>query len=104
MEIREESYEVYKGLQRPLVFKGFKGKFIYWMAGGVLTSFILSAAVNFFLGAFGAICFGMVSVGSVIFYINKKQKDGIYSKDKTLGIIYLETNYKAKRFEKEQKH
>lgn len=96
-------FEVYKGLQKPLVFKGIKGKFIYWSAGGILGAFFLSFGMNYLLGAFPAIAIAMVLVGGVMFFINKKQKDeGIYSKDKTFGIIRIEPNYKLKRFEEKQ--
>ena len=34
-------FKVYKGLQRPLVFKNLKGKFIGWGAAALITSFLL---------------------------------------------------------------
>ncbi|MFL0137689.1 DUF4133 domain-containing protein [Tenacibaculum maritimum] len=97
-----EPYLVYKGLQKPLVFKGIKGKFIYWSAGGILTSFFLSFGFNYLLGAFPALLIAMCLIGGLMFYVNKKQKnEGIYSKDKTFGVIRINPTYKMKKFEKE---
>ena len=101
MEKKKIEYEVYKGLQKPLIFKGIKGKFIYWMAGGIIASFILSFLINYLLGTIISLIFAMCTIGGVIFYCTKKQKtEGIYSKDKTTGILYIETNYKFKKIEK----
>ena len=86
--IQEEGYEIYKGLQKPLVFKGFKGRFIYWMGGGLLGSFLLCVifcvAVSYVAGGIVLIV-GVVGTGMLV---NKKQKNGVHSKTRTKGVVY----------------
>ena len=47
-------YNVYRGLQKPLVFKSFKGRYIYWGLGsvllGLLTAMLISSIVNILTG------------------------------------------------------
>jgi len=49
------SFPVYKGLQKPMVYKGFKGKFIYWGVGLLLAALVIGALtmaiINMYLGA-----------------------------------------------------
>ena len=40
------SYNVYKGLQKPLIFKGFKGKFIYIGGACIISALLLCAIVS----------------------------------------------------------
>lgn len=82
-------YSVYKGLQKPLVFKGFKGKFIYWGLASLLSGLIFGALtmtlVNMWLGA-------LVLVGSILgglFYTAGKQKSGLHTKCRTRNIYIL---------------
>ena len=51
-------FKVYKGLQRPLVFKNLKGKFIGWGAAALITSFLLCVLVGNLVG----VLFGMVTL------------------------------------------
>jgi hypothetical protein len=82
-------YAVYKGLQKPLIFKGFKGKYIYWGLGSVLIGLVLGALtmslVNMWLGA-------IVLIGSIVgglFYTAGKQKGGLHSKSRASNIFIL---------------
>ena len=81
-------YAIYKGLQKPLVYRGFKGKFIFWGVGALLAGLVLGgltiALVNMWLGA-------LVLIGCVVgglLYIANKQKNGLHSKsaDKAICI------------------
>lgn len=87
-------YEVHKGLQKPLVFKGYKGRFIYWMAGGLLLSFLLCVVccitISYPVGG-GVIILGCLGT---ILLVNNKQKDGVHSKNKTKGVVYINPNIK----------
>jgi len=82
-------YAVYKGLQKPLIFKGFKGKFIYWGLGFLLSGLVLGALtmslINMWLGA-------TVLIGSIVgglLFTAAKQKGGLHSKSRTSGILIL---------------
>ncbi len=87
--MKEESYEVYKGLQKPLVFKGYKGRFIYWMAGGLFVSFILCVILCISIGyLYGGIAL-VVGASTTVFFVNLKQKEGVHSKKKDVGVYQL---------------
>jgi len=98
---KNKEYTVYKGLQKPLVFKTFKGKYIYWAAGGVLGAFVLCILfcllVSYAAGGIALIA-GIISVFA---FVDKKQKGGIHSKSKVIGIVPIKPNFKTRNFEKE---
>ena len=82
-------FAVYKGLQKPLIFRGFRGKFIYWGLGTLLAGLVLGALtmslVNMWLGA-------IVLVGSIVgglLYIAGKQKKGLHDKARATGIYII---------------
>ena len=90
----EKQFAVYKGLQKPLIFRGFKGKFIYWGLGSLLAGLVLGALtmslVNMWLGA-------LVLIGSVVgglLYIAGKQKKGLHEKTRSSGIYIHQLNFK----------
>jgi hypothetical protein len=87
-------FAVYKGLQKPLIFKGFKGKFIYWGLGSVLAGLVLGALtmslINMYLGA-------IVLIGSMVgglLYTAGTQKKGLHNKSRSRGIYIHQVNLK----------
>ena len=81
---------LYKGLKKPLVFKGLKGKYIYYAGGAfastLVLSIILSNVMGFFLGLVLAVFIG----GGSIWYTFKLQKTkGLYNKTKNFDEIYI---------------
>ncbi|BAD51336.1 DUF4133 domain-containing protein [Bacteroides fragilis] len=78
-------FNVYKGLQKPLIFKGFKGKFIYFGAGCVIAGLVLCAVmsmvVSFVWGGITlvVVMFGGLSITAML------QKKGLHNKDKRKG-------------------
>lgn len=82
-------FAVYKGLQKPLIFKGFKGKFIYWGIASLLTGLIAGALVmsliNMWLGAF--VLIGCITGG--LGYTASRQKGGLYAKSRNTNILIL---------------
>jgi len=91
-------FAVYKGLQKPLVFKGFQGKFIYWGIAILLIGLVLGGLtitlVNMWLGA-------IVLAGSVtggLFYIAGKQKKGLHSKTQSRTVLIHSSNLKKLNF------
>lgn len=85
-------YSVYKGLQKPLIFKGFKGRYIFWgigsLVGGLVTAGIVGIIFNIMAGL-GAMA---VVVGAGLFYTSQKQKKGLYDKKSSKGEIYIMDN------------
>jgi hypothetical protein len=87
-------FAIYKGLQKPLIFRGFKGKFIYWGLGSLLAGLVLGALtmslVNMWLGA-------MVLIATIVgglFYIAGKQKKGLHDKSRAKGVYIHPVNLK----------
>ena len=39
-------FPIYKGLQKPLIYKGFQGKFIGWGIGSLVTGVVLGGLIG----------------------------------------------------------
>lgn len=77
----EQSYTIYKGLQKPLEFMGLRGRYIIWAAIGALTG-LLVFAICFFLFSFGVAILSLFAVLSTcIGSIAVKQRRGLHSKN-----------------------
>lgn len=87
-------FQVYKGLQRPLVYRGFKGKFIYWGIGALLAGLVMGALtmalVNMWLGMIVLIA----GIAGGLIYIAKKQGKGLHVKTNSKGIFIHQSNFK----------
>ena len=82
-------FAVYKGLQKPLVFRGFRGKYIYWGISSLLAGLVLGALtmtlVNIWLGV-------LVLAGSIaggLLFIAGKQRKGLHNKATATGIYII---------------
>lgn len=82
-----KSYPIYKGLQKPLTYKGFKGKYIYWALGslilGLLVGAVATALTNMIISGLSA----LASMGSCIAFILYKQNQGLYNRNIYSGIF-----------------
>ncbi len=87
-------YPLYKGLQRPLVFKMFKGRFIYWALGsilaGIITGIIAGAAIS---SLAGLIIMTVVSI-PLLFFTLRKQSKGLYEKKVNEAIFIIEPQHR----------
>lgn len=89
-EIQE--FPVYKGLKKPFVFKGYKGKFIYYAGGGLLLSLIIGAVGTSFNIIFGLLAM-ILGIVATIFIVNHLQKTkGLFNKSKHNNILWLHSN------------
>jgi len=88
-----EVFHVYKGLQKPLVFKMFRGQYIYWGIGsiiiGLLLCMILTSIINLIAGIFS---FAILTGGGLAFTAIQ-QKKGLHSKNRMNGVFILQSNY-----------
>ncbi len=89
------NFAVYKGLQRPLIFKGFKGKFIYWGLASLLSGLVLGALtmslVNMWLGAMVL----LACIAGGLFFTAGKQKGGLHTKSRA-NTIHILNHYGRK--------
>ena len=94
-------YPVFKGLQKPLSFKGLKGKFIAWGVISLVSSLLLgglvSALINIYLG--GVVC--VVAVVGFLAYTLFRQKQGLHSKPRDSG-VFIHQNQLRIRYEKKE--
>jgi len=92
----EEKQKLYKGLQRPLIFKTFKGKFIYWAASSVAISVLgaglMSSIFNSFVGIITLIALAIPSM----MYVIAKQKKGLYNKKRDEGEFIIKQTFRIK--------
>ena len=80
-------YPVFKGLQRPLEFLGFQGRYIYWAAGtagGAIVGFIIGFVAVSFVVALVATTV-ILAFGGVMTFL--KQRKGLHSKNEEKGIF-----------------
>ena len=81
-------FYLYKGLKKPLVFFGLKGKYIFY-AVGVIGSGVIAALVLSKFGLLGSLL-GLAVTGGGVYYIFKRQdKYGLYDKTKNFNQIFI---------------
>ena len=81
-------FYLYKGLKKPLVFFGLKGKYIFYavgfIGGGVISALILSK-----FGLLGSLLGLAVTAGGVYFIFKRQDKYGLYDKTKNFDQILI---------------
>lgn len=81
-------YYLYKGLKKPLVFFGLKGKYIFYavgvVGGGVVAALILSK-----FGLLGSLLGLAVTAGGVYLIFRRQDKNGLYNKTKNFNQILI---------------
>lgn len=75
-----KSYPIYKGLQKPLTYKGFKGKYIYWGLASLLLGLVMGSIAAAISNMILAALIALTSMASGLGYTIIKQKKGQYSK------------------------
>ena len=85
-EERYADYPLFKGLQKPLEFMGFQGRYIYWAAGtvgGAIVGFIIAyCLVGFVVGL--AVLVVAISAGAALIFL--KQRKGLHTKKSDQGV------------------
>lgn len=82
-----EVFTIYKGLQSPLVFKMFKGKYIYYAMGGILAGIVLGGLAAALISSIAAIVIMAGVTIPVMLWVIKKQKGGLHAKTKARKIF-----------------
>ena len=81
----EQTFSVYRGLQKPLIFKGLKGKFIYWGGACVVLSLLLCCTISVITSFIWGGIFLVVSMFGGLGVIIHLQKKGLHNKDRRKG-------------------
>lgn len=81
-------FYLYKGLKKPLVFFGLRGKYIFYAVGvigvGVVTSLALSK-----IGLIGSLLGLGITAGGVYLIFKRQDKLGLYDKTRNENQIYI---------------
>lgn len=87
MKNNHPSCQVYRGLQKPLVFKSFKGRYIYWGLGSILVALIsamlISSIINMLAGITSMTMILGIGLGTTAYY----QRQGTKRKFKGTAVI-----------------
>lgn len=96
------AYNVYKGLQKPLVYKGFSGKFIYWGIASLLAGLVLGALTM----ALFSLLLGVVvlagCIGGGLLYTASRQKKGLHDKSRANGHYHIPSRFNPKCYVKKK--
>lgn len=81
-------FYLYKGLKKPLVFFGLKGKYIIY-AVGVIGAGVVAALVLSRFGLVGSLVGLAATAGSVYLIFRRQDKHGLYDKTKDFDQILI---------------
>jgi len=81
-------FYLYKGLKKPLVFFGLKGKYIIY-AVGVIGGGVVAAIVLSKFGLLGSLLGLAATAGGVYFIFKRQDKYGLYDKTKNFNQILI---------------
>ena len=81
-------FYLYKGLKKPLIFFGLKGKYIFY-AVGVIGSGVIAALVLSKFGLLGSLLGLAVTAGGVYLIFKRQDKYGLYDKTKNFNQIFI---------------
>lgn len=93
-EERYVDFPVFKGLQKPLEFMGFQGRYIYWAAGtagGAIIGFIIAYCLLGFVVGLVVLVFA-ISTGAALIFL--KQRKGLHTKKSDQG-VYIYAHSKS---------
>ena len=79
---------LYKGLKKPLVFFGLKGKYIFY-AVGVIGGGITAALILSKFGLLGSLLGLAITAAGVYFIFKRQDKYGLYDKTKNFNQILI---------------
>lgn len=92
-----KQFPIYRGLQKPLVYRGFQGKFIGWAIASLALPLVLGGAIGcmtkMYLG-------GLISVGGFVgglMFTSNQQKKGLHFKTRHRGVFQFGNNFKKLR-------
>ncbi|RYE27011.1 MAG: DUF4133 domain-containing protein [Sphingobacteriaceae bacterium] len=89
-----KQFNIYKGLQKPLIYRGFQGKFIAWGVGALIISVVAGGAIGSLTSMTygGFICVAGFVSGLVI--TSQQQKKGLHYKTRHRGIFRFGSDFR----------
>ena len=99
----ERTYNVYKGLQKPLVYRGFAGKFIYWGIASLLAGLVFGALAIALLHMLLGVFVMSFCIGGGLLFTASQQKKGLHQKSRSTGIFHFRSKINPKVYAKTQR-
>ncbi len=99
-----KQYAVYKGLQKPLVFRGFKGRFIYWGIASLLLGLVAGALTMSLVNLWCGVPVLAAGILGGLSYTGRVQKRGLYSKSRSKGVFIHPVNLKNIKYHGSKNH
>ena len=97
------NFSVYRGLQKPLVFKGFKGKFIYWGVGWLVCGLVLGALCMILINMYFGVLVLTAAIGGGLWYTAETQKKGLHSKRRSNGLYLHQSTFNFRKNVKKER-
>jgi hypothetical protein len=72
-----EVYTINKGVNRPVEFRGLKGQYIWWLAGGIV-SLLLVFVILYVAGVNPFLCIGIVAVAGTVLFMRVYRMSRVY--------------------------
>ena len=72
-----EVYTINKGVNRPVEFRGLKGQYIWWLAGGIV-SLLLGFVIMYISGVNPLVCIGVVAVAGTVLFMRVYRMSRVY--------------------------
>ena len=91
-EDKYPTYPIYRGLQRPMEFMGFQGRYIYWAAATIGITILGFMFIYVLFGFLIGLGFVVVSFSSGAAIILLKQRKGLHTKKEDKGIFVFATS------------
>ncbi|QJD98559.1 DUF4133 domain-containing protein (plasmid) [Mucilaginibacter robiniae] len=89
-----KQFNIYKGLQKPLIYRGFQGKFIGWGVGALVISLVAGGVIGSLTSmAYGGFICVAGFVGGLIFTA-QQQKKGLHFKTRHRGVFRFRTDFR----------
>ena len=72
-----EVYTINKGVNRAVEFRGLKGRYIWWLAGGIV-SLLGIFAVLYIVGVNPFLCIGVIAIAGVVLFMRVYRLSRVY--------------------------
>lgn len=84
-----KGYNVYRGVKKPLEFKGLKGRYIQWAASIIAGSILMLLILKFLLGWLVSFIISFIIGGLLWMNMMMKAKKGVHTKKIVKGLVVM---------------
>ncbi len=92
-----KQFPIYRGLQKPLIYRGFQGKFIGWAIASLVLSLVLGGTIGSMTWKFLGVFIGVGGFVGGLMFTSHQQKKGLYFKTRHRGVFQFGNDFKKLR-------